>query len=536
MRCRSLVAALALTLGGGARIASAGECRVLDVDYMPAEGANADVTLRKPLSIVAWLETPGGEFVETVFITQQVGIYGLGNRPGRFDFNSGPDWPYGRRITTFPVWAHRHGLDWDELVFQDGNDSGLSHGSQYSSKEKHYFRPLMRTEPGWDAETHASSFGPYTDKGRFGSNKSLYPPRQDILKANEDAASVAMYDQLNPFDAVSQASPEDGTQSRFSWAAPKDLPTGNYVLWMEVSREFDQNADYSTSRYPSPHPIPYEEYGVAYRGQPSVLYKVPFAIGDTMSSATADAYVGYGDPDGIDGNVRAPDTTITSDVPGSGAQRLALLPGESYRVKVTAGPDPDSLAPSATGDIVNTTTSSTAIVSFVAPGDDGRMGTVKGYEIRYLVGKDVTEENFDSAIEMRPSFTMAPGGALQTITFDKLLPETTYSIGIRAFDNCSNTSPLTVVDVTTLPRTVGEVDACFIATAAYGSVLAQDVDMLRHFRDAVLKRTVLGELAVETYYTFGPPVAGMVGESELLRWTARTVLDPIVTWARSLHF
>ena len=288
MRCRSLVAALALTLTGGARVASAeSQCRVVDVDYMPAAGANADVTLRKPLSIVAWLETPGGEFVETVFITQQVGIYGLGNRPGRFDFNSGPDWPYGRRVTTFPVWAHRHGLDWDELVFQDGNDSGLSHGSQFSSKEKHYFRPLMRTEPGWDAETHASSFGPYTDKGKFGTTKSLYPPRQDVIKTTEDAASVAMYDQLNPFDAVSQASPQDGVMSRISWAAPKDLPTGDYVLWMEVSREFDQNSEYSVARYPSPHPIPYEEYGVAYRGQPSVLYKVLVTMGNTMSSTTA---------------------------------------------------------------------------------------------------------------------------------------------------------------------------------------------------------------------------------------------------------
>ncbi len=528
--------ALALCLTGGARVASAGECRVLDVDYMPAEGANADASLRKRVSVVAWLETPSGEFVETIYITQQVGTYGLGNRPGRFDFNSGPDWPYGRRITTFPVWAHRHGLQWDEIGFQDGNDSGLSHGSNYSSKEKHYFRPLMRSEPTWDAETHASSFGPYTDKGKMGSNKSLYPPRQDILKATEDAASVAMYDQLNPFDAVSQASPESGMPSTFSWAAPLDFATGEYVLWMEVSREFDQNATYSATAYPPPHPIPYEEYGLPYRGQPSVIYKVPFTIGVSTTTATADAYVGYGDPDGMDGNVRAPDNTITSDVLGSGAQRLGPLPGQSYRVKVTAGPDPDGIAPAATGDVASTTTFSTAVVSFVAPGDDMRMGTVKGYEIRYLVGEDITEANFDSAIEMRPTFTIAPGGALQTITFDKLLPETTYSIGIRAYDNCSNTSPLTVVTATTLPRSVGEVDACFIATAAYGSLLANDVEMLRRFRDLALKHSVLGELAVETYYTFGPAAAGVIGESELLRWTAREVLAPIVTRVKTWTF
>ncbi|MEO7094037.1 MAG: CFI-box-CTERM domain-containing protein, partial [Polyangiales bacterium] len=113
---------------------------------------------------------------------------------------------------------------------------------------------------------------------------------------------------------------------------------------------------------------------------------------------------------------------------------------------------------------------------------------------------------------------------------------TTYSVGIRAYDNCSNTSPLTVIAATTLPRTVGEVDACFIATAAYGSLLANDVEMLRRFRDLALKHSVLGELAVETYYTFGPAAAGVIGESELLRWTAREVLAPMVTRVKTWTF
>ncbi len=532
---RALVLTSVVCLGGGPRVASAGQCRVLDVDYLPAESTNADKTLRMPLSIVGWLETPGGQFVETIYITQQVGTYGLGNRPGRYDFNSGPDWPYGRRITTFPVWAHRHGLEWAQLVFQDNNDDGLSHASSVSSRERHYFRPMIRNEPAWDAETHSSPFGPYTDKGKLGTGRSLYPPRQDVMKSSEDAISVTMYDQLNPFDSVSQASAPSGSPATFSWAAPPDLPTGDYVLWLEVSREFDHNAIYSKDARPGPA-VAYGDYGLPYRGQPSVLYKVPFSIGISGTSATTAEYVGYGDPDGQDGNVRAPDGTITSDTPGSGAQRLALVPGGNYRVKVTAGPDPDSIAPSGTGDIAVSSTSSAAVVSFVAPGDDQRMGTVKGYEIRYLIAEDISEANFDRAIELRPTFTTVPGGGLQTMTFDKLLPETRYSIGIRAYDNCANTSPLTSILVTTKARAVGEVDACFIATAAYGSLLANDVEMLRRFRDLALKHSVLGELVIETYYTFGPSVAGVIGESELLRWTAREVLAPIVHRVRSWRF
>jgi hypothetical protein len=78
------------------------------------------------------------------------------------------------------------------------------------------------------------------------------------------------------------------------------------------------------------------------------------------------------------------------------------------------------------------------------------------------------------------------------------------------------------------------VDACFVATAAYGSTLANDVEMLRRFRDSFLQRTVLGELAVETYYTFGPAMAGLIGESDLLRVTARTLLAPLVSRVKEL--
>jgi hypothetical protein len=79
-----------------------------------------------------------------------------------------------------------------------------------------------------------------------------------------------------------------------------------------------------------------------------------------------------------------------------------------------------------------------------------------------------------------------------------------------------------------LARTGNDVDACFVATA----VVAKDVEVLRRFRDLVLRRSVLGELFVESYYTFGPPVAGVVGESELLRASARDALAPVVSRVR----
>jgi hypothetical protein len=125
-----------------------------------------------------------------------------------------------------------------------------------------------------------------------------------------------------------------------------------------------------------------------------------------------------------------------------------------------------------------------------------------------------------------------PAGGLQTFTLEGLIPETTYFVGIRAVDNCQNKSPLIATEVLTPERPLGEVDACFIATAAYGSSMAADVEQLRRFRDTTLAKTVFGELAVEAYYTFGPALAGLIGESEVLRQTARSLLEPIVSRVR----
>ena len=105
-------------------LASADPGRCVDLQFTPAPD----------LQIVAWVAKPTGEYVDTVFITQQTGSFGLGNRPGRFDFNSGPNWPYGRRVTVFPVWAGRNGMMFPRVDFQNADDSNLSHQANQSSR------------------------------------------------------------------------------------------------------------------------------------------------------------------------------------------------------------------------------------------------------------------------------------------------------------------------------------------------------------------------------------------------------------------
>lgn len=69
---------------------------------------------------------------------------------------------------------------------------------------------------------------------------------------------------------------------------------------------------------------------------------------------------------------------------------------------------------------------------------------------------------------------------------------------------------------------------CFVATAAYGSALAPEVDALRTFRDEVLGASRGGRLAVRIYYRVSPPIAARIARSATARRVVRAALEPIV--------
>src|SRR5512140_2850673 len=118
----SLLVLLApLMVARSARADESGMCRVINVDFTPGGIPAGTQGPEIGPQIVAWLEKPSGEYVQTIFITEQTGRYGIGNRPGRFDFNSGPHWPYGRRITVFPVWSNRHGIVFPRVDYQNSD-------------------------------------------------------------------------------------------------------------------------------------------------------------------------------------------------------------------------------------------------------------------------------------------------------------------------------------------------------------------------------------------------------------------------------
>jgi hypothetical protein len=79
---------------------------------------------------------------------------------------------------------------------------------------------------------------------------------------------------------------------------------------------------------------------------------------------------------------------------------------------------------------------------------------------------------------------------------------------------------------------------CFVATAAYGTDTAKEIDILRRFRDEVLLPDRLGAKLVSLYYQVSPPIAGLISEHEVLRTTVRVgFVEPIVAildWSHDL--
>ena len=79
---------------------------------------------------------------------------------------------------------------------------------------------------------------------------------------------------------------------------------------------------------------------------------------------------------------------------------------------------------------------------------------------------------------------------------------------------------------------------CFIATAAYGTDTAEEIDTLREFRDVVLLPSSLGAEFVSLYYEISPPIAEVISQHDFLRTAVKVgFVDPVVAilnWSYAL--
>ncbi|MEM7100619.1 MAG: DUF11 domain-containing protein [Pseudomonadota bacterium] len=101
----------------------------------------------------------------------------------------------------------------------------------------------------------------------------------------------------------------------------------------------------------------------------------------------------------------------------------------------------------------------------------------------------------------------------------------TSSLDINSGNDTSAGEFVTELVPDTTPETSSR---CFIATAAYGSEFAEELTVLRHFRDQQLLTHRAGRWLVSQYYEYSPPVADYIAGRDSLRFIVRTSLTPIV--------
>ncbi|HOJ34659.1 MAG TPA: IPT/TIG domain-containing protein [Candidatus Hydrogenedentes bacterium] len=74
---------------------------------------------------------------------------------------------------------------------------------------------------------------------------------------------------------------------------------------------------------------------------------------------------------------------------------------------------------------------------------------------------------------------------------------------------------------------------CFIATAAYGTPLAEQIDVLRAVRDHFLLTNAFGTAIVDVYYRVSPALADVIAAHPLLAGVVRLLLWPVVWVSRA---
>lgn len=114
---------------------------------------------------------------------------------------------------------------------------------------------------------------------------------------------------------------------------------------------------------------------------------------------------------------------------------------------------PDVTAPAAIANLsLSAATSSSALLTWTASGDDGSTGTAASYDIRYSTSPIATAADFTAATQVAAEPTPVVAGLLQTMTVTGLTANTTYHFAMKVQDEVPNVSAMSnVQSIVTLP-------------------------------------------------------------------------------------
>ncbi|MCK9328747.1 MAG: Ig-like domain-containing protein [Candidatus Cloacimonetes bacterium] len=180
----------------------------------------------------------------------------------------------------------------------------------------------------------------------------------------------------------------------------------------------------------------------------------------------------------------------------------------------------------------------------------GTMGNTENILYHFTTISEVPIDTIAKSISVESS------GGIDTVeiipnvhTYTFTLPEGTTISPTISVDTGNNQATVVIPPISIIPGSVeitirskdgtkvekyiinielGNNDQCFIATAAYGSLLEPHVQVLRKFRDNILMQFNVGRWFVKNYYHYSPPIANIIANNEVLKFVVRMILTPII--------
>ena len=124
----------------------------------------------------------------------------------------------------------------------------------------------------------------------------------------------------------------------------------------------------------------------------------------------------------------------------------------------------------------------------------------------------------------------------------KAIPDSGYEFSSWSGDSSGTDNPITITmdsdksvtanfKVQIPPDEPDKPEGCFIATAAYGSLLHPCVERLRNFRDKHLRTNKFGCKLIDFYYQYSPSIADFIRKHKVLKDIVRIMLWPLIAFS-----
>lgn len=163
-----------------------------------------------------------------------------------------------------------------------------------------------------------------------------------------------------------------------------------------------------------------------------------------------------------------------------------------------------------------------------------KVGTDAKYETGSMGGRMLQDDVMDTVLSLLVGKTITDGANDNTGRYQNEFP---YVVPATILENKTSTDdkePKEEMMTEETSKTTGdEGGGCLIATAAYGTELAPQVQLLREIRDNTIMSTVTGTTFMtgfnQFYYSFSPTIADMERQNPIFQDVVRVFITPMIS-------